>query len=215
MSVSGVNSGSNPYALPDEAISVSEAGQLSNQFIALMVAQIQNQDPTNPVDGNQFVEQYATISQVQSLENMTKLQQSSLVLADNLQMLTAAGLVGQSVTVQTNSVQLNDKVEAQFELQHTSTKTVLWLTDASGVETAVDLGRQYAGRVDVALDPAALGLKPGTYQVRIETASGEEPSLQVAGRVSDVRVSDSGPVLNIAGIGSVPFYQIVQFGQRS
>ena len=214
MSVSGVNSGSNPYALPDETISVSEAGQLSNQFITLMVAQIQNQDPTNPMDSTQFVEQYATISQVQSLENMTKLQQSSLVLADNLQMLTAASLVGQSVTVHADSLQLDGKVNAQFDLQHTSTNTVLWLTDANGEETSVALGRQDAGRVDVALDPAALGLKPGTYQVRIETASGEEPRLQVAGKVNDVRVSDSGPVLNIAGIGSVPFYQIVQFGQR-
>ena len=214
MSVSGVNNSSNPYALPDETISVSEAGQLSNQFITLMVAQIQNQDPTNPMDSTQFVEQYATISQVQSLENMTKLQQSSLVLADNLQMLTAASLVGQSVTVHADSLQLDGKVNAQFDLQHTSTNTVLWLTDANGEETSVALGRQDAGRVDVALDPAALGLKPGTYQVRIETASGEEPRLQVAGKVNDVRVSDSGPVLNIAGIGSVPFYQIVQFGQR-
>lgn len=214
MSVSGVNNSSNPYALPDETISVSEAGQLSNQFITLMVAQIQNQDPTNPMDSTQFVEQYATISQVQSLENMTKLQQSSLVLADNLQMLTAASLVGQSVTVHADSLQLDGKVNAQFDLQHTSTNTVLWLTDANGEETSVALGRQDAGRVDVALDPAALGLKPGTYQVRIETASGEEPRLQVAGKVNDVRVSDSGPVLNIAGIGNVPFYQIVQFGQR-
>lgn len=214
MSVSGVSNRSNPYALPDETISVSEAGQLSNQFITLMVAQIQNQDPTNPVDSNQFVEQYATISQVQSLENMTKLQQSSLVLADNLQMLTAAGLVGQNVTVHTDSLELEGKVDAQFELKHTSTDTVLWLIDADGVETSVPLGRQNAGRVDVALNPADLGIKPGTYQVRIETASGEEPRLQVAGKVNDVRVSDSGPVLNIAGIGSIPFYQIVQFGQR-
>ena len=214
MSVSGVNNSSNPYALPDETISVSEAGQLSNQFITLMVAQIQNQDPTNPMDSTQFVEQYATISQVQSLENMTKLQQSSLVLADNLQMLTAASLVGQNVTVHADSLQLDGAVSGQFELQHTSTNTVLWLTDANGEETPVALGRRDAGRVDVALDPATLGLKPGTYQVRIETASGEEPRLQVAGKVNDVRVSDSGPVLNIAGIGSVPFYQIVQFGQR-
>lgn len=214
MSVSGVTNRPNPYALPDETISVSEAGQLSNQFITLMVAQIQNQDPTNPVDSNQFVEQYATISQVQSLENMTKLQQSSLVLADNLQMLTAAGLVGQNVTVHTDRLELDGKVDAQFDLQHTSTNTVLWLTDANGVETPVALGRQDAGQSRVTLDPAALGLKPGTYKVRIETATGEEPRLQVAGKVNDVRVSDSGPVLNIAGIGSIPFYQIVQFGQR-
>ncbi len=214
MSVSGVTNNSNPYALPDDTISVSEAGQLSNQFITLMVAQIQNQDPTNPVDGNQFVEQYATISQVQSLENMTKLQQSSLVLADNLQMLTAAGLVGQNVTVHADSLELEGKIEARFDLQHTSTNTILWLTDAHGTETPVSLGRQDVGQASVTLDPAALGLKPGTYKVRIETASGEEPRLQVAGKVSDVRVSENGPILNIAGVGSVPFYQIVQFGQR-
>ena len=71
-------------ALPSAAVDLSELGVMENNFISLMVAQIQNQDPTNPVDSSQFLQQYASMSQVKSMENMATLQQSSLVLADNL-----------------------------------------------------------------------------------------------------------------------------------
>ncbi|EDM57244.1 flagellar basal body rod modification protein, partial [Vibrio parahaemolyticus AQ3810] len=59
----------------------------------LMVAQIQNQDPLNPLDGTEYVGQLAQFSQVQSTENMSKVMQNSMVLLDNMQVLSTAGLV--------------------------------------------------------------------------------------------------------------------------
>ncbi|MBO0246704.1 flagellar hook assembly protein FlgD, partial [Vibrio sp. Vb0592] len=74
----------------------------------LMVAQIQNQDPLNPLDGTEYVGQLAQFSQVQSTENMSKVIQNSMVLLDNMQVLSTAGLVGQTVYVNSKEFELGD-----------------------------------------------------------------------------------------------------------
>ncbi|WP_120994461.1 flagellar hook assembly protein FlgD [Stutzerimonas urumqiensis] len=200
---------------PRAAVNLSDATQMENNFIDLMVAQIKFQDPTKPVDSTEFLNQFSAMSQVKSMENMARVAQSNLVLTDNLQTLTAAGLVGQDVTVAVDRVELSDEALAgEFQLAHPSGKTTLVLTDAVGKQTEVPLGPQAAGRVPFTLDAKALGLAEGEYAVSVETASGEAPQLELTGRVGHVRVSAEGPVLEVAGAGQVPFYQILAFGQQ-
>lgn len=212
------NSQNNPAYSIDEAVkqavNVSDATQLENNFLTLMVAQIQNQDPTKPVDSTEFLNQFAAMSQVKSLENMASLSKSNLVLLDNLQTLTAAGLVGQEVKVATEQLELGaDKVKGEINLEHAAGKLALVVTDSNGVKKEIDLGAQAPGRVPFELDPKALGLAPGSYKVEVKSDSGEYPKVEVAGRVTQVRVSAEGPVLEVVGIGSVPFYNITEFGQ--
>ncbi|UUD64903.1 flagellar hook assembly protein FlgD [Pseudomonas seleniipraecipitans] len=196
------------------AVNVSDAVKMENNFIALMVAQIQNQDPTSPVDNTEFLNQFSAMSQVKSLENMAALSQSNLVLLDNLQTLTAAGLVNQEVKVAVESLSLDGStVKGSINLQHASATTHVQLTDSNGVVIKIDLGSQAPGNVPFTIDPAALGLRPGTFKVEVVTASGELPAVEVAGVVSRVRVGESGPVLDIEGVGSVPFYTLTEFGQ--
>lgn len=197
-----------------QAVNVSDATQLENNFLTLMVAQIQNQDPTKPVDSTEFLNQFAAMSQVKSLENMASLSKSNLVLLDNLQTLTAAGLVGQEVKVAAGQLELDvDKVRGEINLEHAAGKLVLVVTDSNGVKKEIDLGSQAPGRVPFELDPKALGLAPGSYKVEVKSDSGEYPKVEVAGRVTQVRVSAEGPVLEVVGVGSVPFYNITEFGQ--
>ncbi|MFV9654267.1 flagellar hook assembly protein FlgD [Pseudomonas sp. NY15366] len=197
-----------------QAVNVSDATQLENNFLTLMVAQIQNQDPTKPVDSTEFLNQFAAMSQVKSLENMASLSKSNLVLLDNLQTLTAAGLVGQEVKVAAGQLELGvDKVRGEINLEHAAGKLALVVTDSNGVKKEIDLGSQAPGRVPFELDPKALGLAPGSYKVEVKSDSGEYPKVEVAGRVTQVRVSAEGPVLEVVGVGSVPFYNITEFGQ--
>lgn len=212
------NSQNNPAYSIDEAVkqsvNVSDATQLENNFLTLMVAQIQNQDPTKPVDSTEFLNQFAAMSQVKSLENMASLSKSNLVLLDNLQTLTAAGLVGQEVKVATEQLELGvDKVRGEINLEHAAGKLALVVTDSNGVKKEIDLGSQAPGRVPFEIDPKALGLAPGSYKVEVKSDSGEYPKVEVAGRVTQVRVSAEGPVLEVIGVGSVPFYNITEFGQ--
>lgn len=196
------------------AVNVGDAATMENNFITLMVAQIQNQDPTKPVDSTEFLNQYSAMSQVKSMENMTSLAKNNLVLMDNLQMLTAAGLVGQQVTVAADTLELGSTpVQGQFSLAHGAANTRLHLVDSNGVETSLELGAQAAGTVPFTLDPVKLGLPAGRYSVSVEADNGEYPRAEVAGRVDKVQVSEQGPVLSVQGVGAVPFYNILEFAQ--
>jgi len=195
---------------------MSNGADTQNQFIALMVAQIRNQDPTKPVDSAEFLSQFAAMSQVQSLENMAALAEQNLVLQDNLQTLTAAALVGQTVKVALDSVELgSEKIKGEVNLKHSSGETVLTLTDANGEKTEVKLPASDAGVVNFEIDPVALGLKPGKYGIEVKSDNGEIPVVQIEGVVTGVKVSAQGPILDIKGVGSVPFYNITEFGKTS
>ncbi len=212
---SGSSVGSNDDAILG-AVDVSDATYMENNFITLMVAQIQNQDPTEPVDSGQFLSQYSAMSQVRSLENMANLSSNNLVLMDNLQTLTAAGLVGQQVRVRSDSLQLDgETVSGVLQLQHAAGATTVTLTDSNGVSSEIQLGTQVAGEVAFDIDPVALGLRPGAYRISASTDNGEYPSVELAGEVGKVRVGNDGPVLDVAGIGAVPFYNITEFGRTT
>ncbi|MCL9776528.1 MULTISPECIES: flagellar hook assembly protein FlgD [Vibrio] len=195
---------------------MNSASSLQNEFISLMVAQIQNQDPLNPLDGTEYVSQLAQFSQVQSTENMSTLMQNSMVLLDNMQVLSTAGLVGQTVYVNSDEFEMGEGVQSgKIELAHPSNQVTLVVEDEFGQKTKVPLGAHAAGDVDFSLDPEKHGLKPGNYRVSVEVQEGQAaPNLLLAGEVEQVRIPSTGgaALVNITGVGSVPFYQISQFG---
>ncbi|WP_435248312.1 flagellar hook assembly protein FlgD [Vibrio sp. nBUS_14] len=194
----------------------NSATSLQNEFITLMVAQIQNQDPLNPLDGTEYVSQLAQFSQVQSTENMSMLMQNSMVLLDNMQVLSTAGLVGETVYVSSNEFELGEGVQSgKLELEHGSNQVNLVIKDEFGQSTTVPLGAHGAGDVTFSINPEALGLKPGKYTVEVEVQDGQEsPNVLLAGTVEQVRIPSSGgaALVNVQGVGNVPFYQISQFG---
>lgn len=209
------NTVSNPYSIDQlPTVNVSDATQMENNFINLMVAQIQNQDPTKPIDSTEFLNQFSAMSQVKSMENMTSLSKSNLVLMDNLQTLTAAGLVGQEVKVAADSLDLgSETIKGQLNLTHAAGAVEVKLTDVNGQSKTLQLGSQAPGLVPVEINPKTLGLNPGKYTLEVNSDSGEFPTLEINGLVSKVRVSADGPVLEVAGAGAVPFYKITEFGQ--
>tara|TARA_B100001059_G_scaffold226158_1_gene254205 strand:+ start:3368 stop:4054 length:687 start_codon:yes stop_codon:yes gene_type:complete len=194
----------------------NSATSLENEFVTLMVAQIQNQDPLNPLDGTEYVSQLAQFSQVQSTENMSTLMQNSMVLLDNMQVLSTASLVGETVYVSSNEFELGDSVQSgKLELEHGSNQINLVIKDEFGQSTTLPLGAHGAGDVEFSINPEELGLKPGKYSVEVEVQDGQDsPNLLMAGTVEQVRIPSSGgaALVNVQGVGNVPFYQISQFG---
>jgi flagellar basal-body rod modification protein FlgD len=77
------------------AASTSAVSSLSsNQFLQLLVAQLQNQDPSSPVDSQQLITQLSTLNSVQSLDNLN----TSFAQMLKLQQLTqGANLIGKTI----------------------------------------------------------------------------------------------------------------------
>ncbi|GLT16390.1 basal-body rod modification protein FlgD [Vibrio zhanjiangensis] len=211
-----IGSVSNSNGVATNLQDANSATSLENEFISLMVAQIQNQDPLDPLDGTEYVSQLAQFSQVQSTENMASMMKNNMVLLDNMQVLSTAGLVGQTVYVSSSEFDLSDgQQKGKIELQHPSSQVNLMITDEFGQVTPLPLGAHPAGDVDFAIDPDKLGLQPGKYTVSVQVQDGQsKPNLLLAGEVQQVRIPSSGgsAQVNVQGVGSVPFYQITQFG---
>ncbi|MCF7364146.1 flagellar basal body rod modification protein [Vibrio diazotrophicus] len=197
-------------------LDANSATSLENEFISLMVAQIQNQDPLNPMDGTEYVGQLAQFSQVQSMENMSSVLQNNTVLLDNMQVLSTAGLVGQTVYISGNEFELDENPQkGKVELNYASSQVNLIVTDQYGETVKVPLGAHPAGEVEFSIDPEALGLTAGKYNVTVQVQDGlPTPNVLLAGEVEQIRIPASGgsAMVNVAGVGSVPFYQITQFG---
>lgn len=190
--------------------------ELNNQFMKLLVAQIQNQDPLNPMDGTEFVSQMAQLSQVQSTENMAKMLQSNTVQMERVQAMATANMVGQQVMVESDEVELGTQIQnGRLTLEHAASPLVIHLVDGLGLEHQISLGQQAAGSVNFTIDPAKHNLKPGNYKLSAVSSSGEEfIPLELAGAVNNVRIPQHGGAaqLNVAGIGNVPYHKIKQFG---
>ena len=70
------------------------ASQISTDFMTLLVTQLQNQNPLEPLDNNEMATQLAQLSSLEQLENMNGTFQEVLASQQRLQ---AAGLVGKEV----------------------------------------------------------------------------------------------------------------------
>src|ERR1700753_2063375 len=87
---------SNVTATPSTVSRTDSAGSLGQDaFLKLLVAQMQNQDPTSPQDSGQMMSQLASFSQVSQLQSVVSSQQAMALQQD---FTGAVSLIGKSVT---------------------------------------------------------------------------------------------------------------------
>jgi flagellar basal-body rod modification protein FlgD len=185
-----------------------------DMFTKLLVAQIQNQDPLSPQDPTTYVNQLSQLSQTEALQNLSQTSTANASLLQSLQTLAMGGQVGSTVTVATNTLQLGqDKISGNVQLDGISADTKLILTGADGQQHAIDLGPG-SGAQSFTIDPAALGLAPGSYTIQAKPADGSSPSIEIAARLDSVRVANGGVVLQVAGIGQVDPSAITGFNGK-
>lgn len=125
----------NPFANASASSDAASASMNYDSFLQLLIAQLQNQDPTEPMDATEQVSQLATYSQVeQSIKTNTLLR--SMLQAEAL---TRAGdLVGTTVTSSdgdTTGVVSNVKVSDD----------AVTLTTSSGGSVSLQTGVQFSG----------------------------------------------------------------------
>ncbi|MBY5947911.1 flagellar hook capping FlgD N-terminal domain-containing protein [Photobacterium rosenbergii] len=199
---------------------IASNGQQDNTFLTLMIAQIQNQTPLDPLDTTQFMTQLAQMTQVETMQNMNNTVVNQMVLLDNIQVLTTAGMVGQDVRVTTDTLELEgNPLDAVIELDsQVDDLKVEIRNDAGELVETIELGANGEGEVAFVIDPEALGLKDGQYDLAVVTSDADyKPDVMVAGTIEKMRIPPGGgsPEFLIGGVGYVPFFNVNQYGESN
>jgi flagellar basal-body rod modification protein FlgD len=124
----------------------STAGS-ADQFLKLLVTQLQNQDPLNPMDNAELTSQIAQINTVSGINTLNKSVQGLSSQFLQMQTLQGAALVGKSVVVPGNKLDIvNGTAEGGFELTSAADAVKMEVLSPAGVVLdTVNLGAQSAG----------------------------------------------------------------------
>ena len=110
MDISGITGGSD-VAVVDKN-KTGFAGLTSESFLKLLITQLQNQDPTEPIGNEELLNQ---ISSMRSLQSNIELSETLKSITANQQLSTGAAFIGKSVTgTTTNNTQVTGIVERAF-----------------------------------------------------------------------------------------------------
>ncbi|OQA37602.1 MAG: Basal-body rod modification protein FlgD [Acidobacteria bacterium ADurb.Bin340] len=117
-----------------------------NAFLMLLVAQLKSQDPTQSQDPNQMVQQMATFSSLEQVQNTNRLLEGIQLQNQGLFQTQAASLVGKRVRVTSGAFELQEgKALGVLDLPAEATVT-LTIKDANGkVVRVMDKGTLKAG----------------------------------------------------------------------
>ncbi|MFM0596771.1 MULTISPECIES: flagellar hook assembly protein FlgD [Paraburkholderia] len=161
--------------------SSTSASSLQQTFLQLLVAQLQNQDPTNPMDSSQMTSQLAQINTVSGISQLNTTLSSLATQMSAGQQSQAALLIGSTVLAPGNSVTVASGKAGSFGVQlanSVSDLQVVVKNSAGTIVNTIDLGKQSAGTVPVGWTPtdtAGNTLPDGTYTISaVGTINGQQ-----------------------------------------
>ncbi|KRE90897.1 flagellar hook capping protein [Frateuria sp. Soil773] len=213
--MSDIAIGPNANAAAQAAGAGKEKTLKQADFLSLLIQQMRNQDPTQPMDSSQMVSQLAQISQVSATQ---ALQSSFDALSQSMQgnqLLQASGMVGRSVVVPSAAGKLQGgSLDGAVNVPDGGGSTFVQVTDRDGnVLRTIDLGMQEAGLATFHWDGTGSDgqpLPPGTYGLKAQCGN-TAIATYVSGKVTGVGMTGAdGAYLDVSGFGGVLLSQVAQ-----
>lgn len=181
------------------------------EFLQLLVAQLENQNPLEPQSGADFIAQLAQFASVEQSEETNTLLADMRAEQVAASSAALAGFVGKQASFRTETLRLDD-VEAgvpdmNYELSAAAPNAQAVVIDAEGNEVrSIDLGALPPGEHTVQWDGKnKLGqtVKDGDYriEIRVEDAEGNENTVpaNVSGVIDSLDFSQGFPMMRIGG----------------
>ncbi|HTJ91842.1 MAG TPA: flagellar hook assembly protein FlgD [Pararobbsia sp.] len=162
------------------------AQDLQTTFLQLLVTQLQNQDPTNPMDSSQMTSQLAQISTVSGISNLNTSLQSLASQLNSSQQLQAGALVGQGVLSAGSSITVGTTKDSsgnstQFatpfgvQLSSAATDVQITIKDSNGnVVRTIDAGAEPQGVTPMSwdgTDSSGNAVANGNYTFSVKATS--------------------------------------------
>lgn len=220
--VSGTGSVLDQYQIKDREVKSNDLGK--NEFLELLVTQLNNQNPLEPQENGEFIAQLAQFSTVEGVEKLNSSMETVLSGYQSSQALQASSLVGRTVIVPTDKavVDTSETFKASMVLPTSSGNVGVNVYDSAGtVVNRINMGQQEAGNVSFVWDgkdSSGKTLPPGTYRFEAQaTYEGETKGLytMLPANVDSVTLGQNGGelMLNLAGVGSIGLSQVQVIGQ--
>lgn len=186
--------------------------QAQDRFLTLLVAQMNNQDPMNPMDNAQMTSQMAQINTVTGIQQLNQTVKSLTDQFSALQTLQGASMVGRDVMVEGNSLVPADGVgQGGFKLSGPADKVTVSISNASGqVVGNLELGSQTAGQKSFEWDASRYtGTGPLKFTVQA-TQGGQAVATTTLSRERVLSTSNNNGSLSLqlARSGSVDFSKV-------
>ncbi len=164
-----------------------------DDFLKLLVTQLKNQDPMNPVDNAEFTAQMAQFSSLEQLVNINETLGMLNATTANVNAGQAFGLIGKEVTVEGSNVHVKNGVgsDISFSLADSANEVTIQVLDPSGnVVRTITVGAKLGGENSVAwdgMDSQGNPLPDGLYKYTV-AAKG------AGGNPIDVQTNTTGVV---------------------
>ncbi len=183
-----------------------------NTFLTLLTTQLQNQDPTSPLDTNQMTNQLVQFASVEQQIAMNQNLTSLLSLQQSSQLTAAAPMIGRRIEVTSDKVALqNGSAEVRLPAAGTARTAEITITDANGRalrQQTVTLGTGATGWTWDGRNAAGVAQPDGTYSVQVtgRDVNGAAATLShtVRGTLTGAQRADGGLTLSM-GTLSVGF----------
>jgi len=205
-------SGVNPYAALNSsgssAVTQNDADS-ADRFLKLLVAQMQNQDPLNPMDNAQVTSQMAQINTVNGIDKLNKTVQGLNTQFVQMQALQGAALVGREVTVAGDRLAITEGAGAgSFDLAGAADNVKVEILGPAGqpIDT-LNLGARSSGRQDFAW-PAGKHSDGENLRFRVTATSGAaavQTSPLTRDQVLAVSAGGDTLTLELMRAGAVPY----------
>jgi flagellar basal-body rod modification protein FlgD len=190
-------------------------------FLNLLLTQLQNQDPTSPMDANQFTSELVEFSSVEQQINANQSLSQLIQLTQSGDVMQASGIVGKSVTVQASQVPLQGGTGTLTFTAPAAEPVNISVTGSNGVLLRQDKINAVQGSNTWSWDGTnSVGktLPDGAYTVTVTGASAGNASgalpFTVAGTATGVAMQNNTVDLQIGAL-SVPISSVVSVGTNN
>ncbi|ALZ85459.1 MULTISPECIES: flagellar hook assembly protein FlgD [Pseudomonas] len=195
-----------------------------DEFLKLMVAQMNNQNPLEPQGNGEFIAQLAQFSTVEGITNLNTSVGSILSGSQSSQALQASTLVGRKVIVDSDKVKVDTSEDFKGALNLTASSPNVWVNvyDTTGNQVnRLNLGQQTSGLVNFTwdgTDASGKKLDAGTYRFEAQASvDGKTEAMKTSlpANVDSVTLGQNGGemTLNLAGVGSIGISKVQAVGQ--
>ncbi len=202
-----------------KAKTTSNAEKIQDRFMTLLVSQMKNQDPLNPLDNAQVTSQLAQLSTVTGIDKLNSTLEALKGTYQTNESYQAASMIGHGVLVPGSKLTLVDgKSVFGAELTEPADKVDVTIKDASGkVVQTINLGAKEAGTLPLAWDGATTAgtvAANGQYTVEVTATRGGQKVTGAGalafGEVVSVSTGAQGVKLNVPGMNPLSLSEVRQ-----